>query len=141
MTTPVKIKIECEDTLLAHAIASSISEGLRLDDFSNVQVKTLMVMSEAFVRNDPPPRDTFDKTNIVCSVIAPEALGEEKQLNRSPFYEAMLLPPEASLGYPIANQTLRQRSPELLKSPILIDMGLEPSEYAKRADAFLKGQS
>lgn len=141
MTTPVKIKIECEDTLLAHAIASSISEGLRLDDFSNVQVKTLMIMSEAYVQAKPAPREDFDKKNIIHSVIDPEVLGESKPVWRPSYCETTLMSPELALAWPMANETLRQRNPELLKSPILIDMGIEPADYAKRADAFLKGES
>jgi hypothetical protein len=130
----VKIKIECDDVLLASAIASSISEGLRLDDFDNVQVKTVMVYNEV-VRNAEGRPTNFARTNIVKSVI------DEDIMSRPPLHDTILVPADAALGYPICNETLREREPSKLHTPIVIDMGIEVGDYAKQERAFLQGET
>jgi hypothetical protein len=129
----VKIKIECDDVLLAAAIASSISEGLRLDDFDNVQVKTVMVYNE--VARDAQGRLTdFERTSVVRTAL------DESALRRAPMYDVVLCPPGAALAHPVSNETLRARSPEKLHTPIVIDMGLEPGPYTAQERTFLAGE-
>jgi hypothetical protein len=134
----VKITIECEDTLLTAVIAGAITEGLSKCDITNVQVKTLMVYSEAFVQNDPRPRDTFDKKSVINSAIEPETVKELDRPTRPRLILPELIPGDITLsGHPWCCEALREQRPELLKSPVLIDMGLKPDDYAKREAAFL----
>lgn len=137
MTTPVKIKIECDDPLLNAAIASAIADGLQRNDFDNVMVKTLMVYQEVRMVAGAP--QNFAKKNIINKTLGMD-VSDEPQVGRPPLIMTELQPARM-LGHPICVDTLRQRQPDLLHAPVLLDMGIEPTDYAKRADAFLKGES
>jgi hypothetical protein len=136
MISPVKIKIECEDMLLNSAIASAIADGLQRADFDNVMVKSLMVYQE--VNRDPitgVPQD-FEKKNIINDAGAPAAI---EQAKRPPLITTELLPTWV-LAHPYCVDELHQRAPEQLHSPVLIDQGIEPTEYTRRLQKFISGE-
>lgn len=137
MTIPAKIKIECDDPLLNAAIASAIADGLERANFNNVQVRSLMVYRESEHKADIPVPG-FDKRNIVDA-----ALGEDVMSKRTGYRQPLVLTelhPSWVLGHPYIVDHLRQTRPELLGSPVLLDMGEEPPDYTKNLRAFFSGE-
>lgn len=132
----VRIKIECEDMLLNSAIASAIADGLQRANFDNVMVKSLMVYQE--VKRDPvtgAPQG-FEKKNIINDEGAPTVTDTRE---RPPVITTELHPTWV-LGHPYCVDALRDRTPEQLHSPVLIDQGIEPTDYTKRLELFMSGE-
>lgn len=128
--TGVKIKIECDDPLLASAVGQSIAEGLERNDYSNIKVK--VIMANYKVRYENPPT-CFGRISLL-GLKDPDAIKETY-----PTYTTELLPPEIAFGDACV-EMVRYNAPGLLQTPILIDTGIEPTDYVPMERKFLKGE-
>lgn len=138
MTTPVKIKIECDDPLLNAAVASAVADGLARADFNNVQVRSVMVYAETRHDADGAPLD-FERKNVINNVLGDDVMAVHEGWRATVVMTE--LHPSWVLGHPYMVDHLRQSRPELLGSPVLLDMGNESPDYAKNLRAFLSGET
>ncbi|BDD79788.1 hypothetical protein [Burkholderia phage FLC9] len=122
----VKIKIECDDPLLAAAVAASITAGLERDDFSNVNVKCVM----AYQNLD---RHNFTKINVLGHL-------DQDRFKDQHNYVTEMYPASLIKLHPICVDNLRTIAPWLLKTPVLLDPGVEAPEYVTQERKFLKGE-
>jgi hypothetical protein len=128
----VKIKIECEDYLLAAAIASSIGRGLEADKFTNVGVKCLMMYRETVEEVPGAPMENISKH---INNPDPAIMGSK------PMYFADIVPVQyiESKEQRILD-LVREHRPTVLDTPVLIDMNHEPPPYENLEKAFLRGK-
>lgn len=128
--TGVKIKIECDDPLLAAAVAQSIAEGLQRNDFNNIQVKTPIACSDTRYQNPPTH---FGRISLI-GLKDPDAIQASH-----PTTQTELNSPRIALGSGITAR-MRDIAPKLLKAPILIDTGIENAKYVAAERKFLEGE-
>jgi hypothetical protein len=122
----VKIKIECDDPKLAAAIAASVAEGLKNDQFTRVAVKTVMVLPG---QNAPA---YYVRRNQVSELFSPTVLsGSAAHLAT---YTTELSSAESLKMHPICLQWL---DPWRFSTPILIDHGIDQPQYVDQERAFL----
>lgn len=139
----VKIKIECDDPLLAATLASAIDRSLSGEGFTNLKAKVMMVYHDSSFKISEVRE--FLKRDAITNSLYPrpdarQDLYMHELLPTGPFIDT--IPPSLAVH-------LREKSPEAFAFPIVIDMGISPPEgaeiqaeetYQQQEDAFLKGE-
>lgn len=125
----VKIKIECDDLELAAAITAAIGKGLEMEDFQHVAVKSGMLIA-----GEP---NQFTRVNELIKGVQPALYESVKQRpNFARLYRFARLH-----VHPACLESLRQRDPRQLATPIVIDYGTKAEEdgqyIAEEVDFFL----
>jgi hypothetical protein len=127
----IKIKIEGGDLALRAAIATSIAEGLKRDEFSNVKAKMTMVYTKVQRDVGGAPVPNFSKKSILV---------EGVETACPSLTEVGIMPPRIAVTYPVCIDALKERAPEQLATPILIDMGDREQYIERTEEAFFKGE-
>jgi hypothetical protein len=127
----IKIKIEGGDLALRAAIATSIAEGLKRDDFTNVKAKVTMVYTEVDRDVGGAPSRNFSKRSILVDGVETAKPG---------LTEVIIVSPEIAVTYPACIEHVKDATPAKLETPILIDMDCRPQYQERAEEAFFKGE-
>jgi hypothetical protein len=127
----IKIKIEGGDLALRAAIATSIAEGLKRDDFTNVKAKMMMVYTKVDRDIGGAPMMNFSRKSVLV---------EGVKTTTPDLTELILTPPEIAVTYPVMIEHLKADAPSNLTTAILIDMDVEAQYYRSAEEAFLSGE-
>jgi hypothetical protein len=129
----LKINVEHGDIGVAAAVGAIIDKALAEHGFTNVKAKMVMVYQS--VKRDPDGGVVPDFSRV--SQLA--KLTQPKMELRPSGYDTILVDARIALGYPVVFDWMKDDRPDIFASPVLIDIGVEPSNYAEQLKAFKEG--